>query len=257
MAGTSEDVYIAALTTELQTLQNAGLHVTLPNTFRLVQTEITAMSARNAALASTMVPITQSVMAPQTTTTTTAGIRSETSVSDGKLVRKLFVPLQLDPNYNYVGRLLGPKGLTMKAVENASGAKVLVRGQGSMREDKRKISNCKFGAECSRRASCPYLHPGQSEDDLQDSAAKLLAHLKEPLHVLVMAPNTPVGHECVRAAEIRILPLLMPDYTSNSQSPPAYAMPIQQTAWLTQPMYGAAPPAYHPQSAHDQRYQPY
>lgn len=202
-------------------------------------------------------PVAQPPPAPSSPEGT--GIQSETAVTDGKLVRKLFVPTQMDPNYNYVGRLLGPKGLTMKAIETVSGAKILVRGQGSVREDKRKISQCKFGAECSRRPTCPFLHPGQTEEELreQESSAKLLAHLKEPLHVLIMAPNTTIGHECVRAAEVRVLPLLVPDYTSNSQSPPAYTVAMQPgTAWM-QPMYGAAPPAYHPQSAHEHRYQPY
>lgn len=40
--------------------------------------------------------------------------------------------------YNFVGRLLGPRGLTAKQMEQDLGCKIMVRGKGSMR-DKRKV----------------------------------------------------------------------------------------------------------------------
>ncbi|KAL3318687.1 hypothetical protein Ciccas_002640 [Cichlidogyrus casuarinus] len=50
---------------------------------------------------------------------------------------KVFVPVKENPNYNFVGRLLGPRGLTAKQLEQDLECKIMVRGQGSMR-DKRK-----------------------------------------------------------------------------------------------------------------------
>lgn len=40
--------------------------------------------------------------------------------------------------FNFVGRLLGPRGLTTKQLELDTGCKILIRGQGSMR-DKQKV----------------------------------------------------------------------------------------------------------------------
>ena len=42
--------------------------------------------------------------------------------------------------FNFVGRILGPRGLTAKQLEQETGCKVMVRGKGSMR-DKKKVSH--------------------------------------------------------------------------------------------------------------------
>jgi protein quaking len=44
------------------------------------------------------------------------------------------VPLQ----FNFVGRILGPRGMTAKELEQYTGCKIMVRGKGSMR-DKSKV----------------------------------------------------------------------------------------------------------------------
>ena len=41
--------------------------------------------------------------------------------------------------FNFVGRLLGPRGMTAKQLEMETGCKILIRGRGSMR-DKHKVS---------------------------------------------------------------------------------------------------------------------
>lgn len=40
--------------------------------------------------------------------------------------------------FNFVGRILGPRGLTAKQLESETGCKIMVRGKGSMR-DKKKV----------------------------------------------------------------------------------------------------------------------
>lgn len=40
--------------------------------------------------------------------------------------------------FNFVGRILGPRGMTAKDLEHYTGCKVMVRGKGSMR-DKKKV----------------------------------------------------------------------------------------------------------------------
>lgn len=41
--------------------------------------------------------------------------------------------------FNFVGRILGPRGMTAKQLEQETGCKIMVRGRGSMR-DKKKVN---------------------------------------------------------------------------------------------------------------------
>ncbi|VDM50704.1 unnamed protein product [Toxocara canis] len=47
---------------------------------------------------------------------------------------KVYVPCKEHPDYNFVGRLLGPRGMTAKQLEYETGCKIMVRGRGSMRD---------------------------------------------------------------------------------------------------------------------------
>ncbi|KAL3985977.1 KH domain family protein [Acanthocheilonema viteae] len=50
------------------------------------------------------------------------------------LQEKIFIPVNEYPNYNFVGRILGPRGMTAKQLEEESGCRIMVRGRGSIRE---------------------------------------------------------------------------------------------------------------------------
>lgn len=56
-----------------------------------------------------------------------------------QLQEKIYVPVGEHPEYNFVGRLLGPRGMTAKQLEQETGCKIMIRGRGSMR-DKKKVS---------------------------------------------------------------------------------------------------------------------
>uniref|UniRef100_A0A8C4QGN6 QKI, KH domain containing RNA binding n=1 Tax=Eptatretus burgeri TaxID=7764 RepID=A0A8C4QGN6_EPTBU len=58
-----------------------------------------------------------------------------------QLQEKLYVPTQEYPDFNFVGRILGPRGLTAKQLETETGAKIMVRGRGSMRDKKKEEQN--------------------------------------------------------------------------------------------------------------------
>ena len=45
--------------------------------------------------------------------------------------------------FNFVGRILGPRGMTAKQLEQETGCKIMVRGRGSMR-DKKKVDTMWF-----------------------------------------------------------------------------------------------------------------
>lgn len=38
------------------------------------------------------------------------------------------------PNYNFIGLVIGPRGATQKTMEKESGAKIVIRGRGSVKE---------------------------------------------------------------------------------------------------------------------------
>lgn len=58
------------------------------------------------------------------------------------LSEKMTIPTKEFPNFNFIGRLLGPRGMTAKQVELDTGCKILVRGHGSLR-DKHKEEQMK------------------------------------------------------------------------------------------------------------------
>eukprot|EP00793_Prasinoderma_coloniale_P003970 PRCOL_00006811-RA len=50
--------------------------------------------------------------------------------AERKLCRKVYIPLDQSPGFNFVGLVIGPTGSHQKILERASGAKVAVRGHG-------------------------------------------------------------------------------------------------------------------------------
>lgn len=88
-----------------------------------------------------------------------------------KIREKVLIPQEDYPDINFVGLLIGPRGFTLKSMERDSGAKIVIRGKGSVKEGK---SNRTDGV------------PGQGED--------------EPLHALVAGTTS----EQVRIAVDRI-----------------------------------------------------
>lgn len=57
------------------------------------------------------------------------------------LTEKVFVPVREHPDFNFVGRILGPRGMTAKQLEQETGCKIMVRGKGSMRDKKKEEMN--------------------------------------------------------------------------------------------------------------------
>ncbi|KAL5711570.1 hypothetical protein ACHQM5_022005 [Ranunculus cassubicifolius] len=77
-----------------------------------------------------------------------------------KKILRLEIPVDSYPNFNFVGRLLGPRGNSLKRVEASTGCRVYIRGKGSIKD------------------------PGK-EDKLRGRPG--YEHLNEPLHILVEA----------------------------------------------------------------------
>ncbi|KAK2570950.1 Protein quaking-B [Acropora cervicornis] len=80
-----------------------------------------------------------------------------------KLSEKVFAPVKEYPKFNFVGRVIGPRGMTLREVETTTGCKLLVRGKGSMKDKK---------LEEEKRGQPNY------------------EHLEEELHVLISVEDT-------------------------------------------------------------------
>ncbi|CAA3020152.1 KH domain-containing At3g08620-like isoform X1 [Olea europaea subsp. europaea] len=57
-----------------------------------------------------------------------------------KRVMRLELPVDRYPNFNFVGRLLGPRGDSLKRVEASTGCRVFIRGKGSIKDPGREQS---------------------------------------------------------------------------------------------------------------------
>ncbi|OAY45040.1 KH domain-containing protein At1g09660/At1g09670 isoform X2 [Manihot esculenta] len=90
-----------------------------------------------------------------------------------KRVVRLDVPVDKYPNYNFVGRILGPRGNSLKRVEAMTECRVYIRGKGSVKDSVKVLP----------QIALPQL--SLMEEKLKDKPG--YEHLNEPLHVLVEA----------------------------------------------------------------------
>uniref|UniRef100_A0A0N5BYF7 KH domain-containing protein n=1 Tax=Strongyloides papillosus TaxID=174720 RepID=A0A0N5BYF7_STREA len=97
---------------------------------------------------------------------------------------KVFVPVKEHPDYNFVGRILGPRGMTAKQLEQETGCKIMVRGKGSLRDKKKEEENI-----------------GKPNWE----------HLEEDLHVLIQCEDTPNRSKIkIKNAIMQVNKLLVP-----------------------------------------------
>jgi hypothetical protein len=54
-----------------------------------------------------------------------------------KRTKKIPIPIEKHPNYNFIGLIIGPRGKTQKELENKTGCKIAIRGRGSVKEGAR------------------------------------------------------------------------------------------------------------------------
>ncbi|KAI4338944.1 hypothetical protein MLD38_023947 [Melastoma candidum] len=113
-----------------------------------------------------------------------------------KRILRLEIPVDAYPNFNFVGRLLGPRGNSLKRVEATTGCRVYIRGKGSIKDP-------------------------DKEDKLRGRPG--YEHLNDPLHILIEAdlPANIVDIRLRQAQEI-IEELLKPvdesqDYIKRQQ----------------------------------------
>ncbi|KAI3787976.1 hypothetical protein L2E82_00519 [Cichorium intybus] len=87
--------------------------------------------------------------------------QGSSSLITKKLLR-VDVPVDRFPDFNFVGRLLGPRGNSLKRIETLTGCRVFIRGRGSMKDP-------------------------DKEERLRGRPGH--GHLNEPLHILIEAES--------------------------------------------------------------------
>jgi len=55
-----------------------------------------------------------------------------------KRCKKIYIPIEKFPEYNFIGLIIGPRGNTQKRMEKETGCKIAIRGKGSVKEGKSK-----------------------------------------------------------------------------------------------------------------------
>lgn len=108
-------------------------------------------------------------------------LRSGTKVF---LQEKIFIPVNEYPNYNFVGRILGPRGMTAKQLEEESGCRIMIRGRGSTREGssrRQNIDNNHLKEELHVLVQC--------EDFEQVARRKMKRAVESIRHMLVPPPE--------------------------------------------------------------------
>lgn len=127
---------------------------------------------------------------------------------------KLPVPADKYPQYNFVGRLLGPRGTTLKLLERDTSCKIMIRGRGSIRKDKEEEVRGKPGWEhVFSEPLHVVLEAGDALDDL--CATRALERAKQAVETLLIP--VPEDRDRLKRQQLRELAILNGTYRGNEQ----------------------------------------
>lgn len=146
---------------------------------------------------------------------------------------KLRVPAEKYPDYNFVGRLLGPRGATLKRLERDTACRIMIRGKGSIRKDKEAEVRGKPGWE---HVFLEPLHVVIEVADAADdsTANRILARAKEFVEYLLVP--VPEERDSLKRAQLRDLAILNGTHRSVTDLlTPHAALPSPRTSPAASP----------------------
>ncbi|KAK0180583.1 hypothetical protein PV327_002950 [Microctonus hyperodae] len=118
---------------------------------------------------------------------------------------KVLVPVREHPKFNFVGKLLGPKGNSMKRLQEETMCKMAVLGRGSMKDR-------------------------QKEEECRQSLDPKYAHLTDDLHVEITALAPPAeAHARIAFALAEVRKYLIPDNNDNIRQEQMREMELNMT----------------------------
>ncbi|GAB0495576.1 hypothetical protein MMPV_006878 [Pyropia vietnamensis] len=143
-------------------------------------------------------------LSPSVGVPTTTPVPAGPQASGTKKSVRLLVPAEKYPDFNFVGRILGPRGATLKALERETSCKIMIRGRGSIRRDKEAEVRGKPGwAHCF---SDP-LHVIIEADATDEAAAtRALNRAKEAVELLLVP--VPEEQDGLKRQQLRDLAII-------------------------------------------------
>ncbi|TKA31033.1 hypothetical protein B0A50_02001 [Salinomyces thailandicus] len=115
-----------------------------------------------------------------------------------KTQEKVYVPVNDYPEINFIGLLIGPRGNTLKKMENESAAKIAIRGKGSVKEGKGK-SDAAHASNQDEDLHCLIM----ADTEEKVNKAKKLIH-----NVIETAASIPEGQNELKRNQLRELAAL-------------------------------------------------
>ncbi|XP_021377351.1 protein quaking-B-like isoform X4 [Mizuhopecten yessoensis] len=150
------------------------------------------------------------------------------------LSEKLYVPVKEHPDFNFVGRILGPRGMTAKELEQFTGCKIMVRGKGSMRDKKKVNMN-----EEQNRGKANWEHLNEElhvlitvEDARQRAEVKMAKAIEEVKKLLVPAPD---GEDDLKKRQLMELAIINGTYRDTSKPSPSSNSQTSTTPGMKRP----------------------
>ncbi|RLV85728.1 Branchpoint-bridging protein [Meyerozyma sp. JA9] len=133
-----------------------------------------------------------------------------------KIYEKLYIPLKDFPDINFVGLLLGPRGNTLRQIQEDSGAKLAIRGKGSVKDGKSSgnviTESEESGALMSPKSFAnPYVD--NNSEDLHvvitaDSSRKIEKAIMFANDIINKAISSPMGQNDLKRGQLRELAIL-------------------------------------------------
>ncbi|XP_019450851.1 PREDICTED: branchpoint-bridging protein-like [Lupinus angustifolius] len=96
-----------------------------------------------------------------------------------KLHKKLYIPMKEYPGYNFIGLIIGPRGNTQKRMEKETGAKIVIRGKGSVKEGRLQQKR-DYKPDLSDNEDLHVLVEAETQESL-DAAAGMVEKLLQPV----------------------------------------------------------------------------
>ncbi|KAG6503789.1 splicing factor-like protein 1 [Zingiber officinale] len=96
-----------------------------------------------------------------------------------KLQKKLYIPMKEYPGYNFIGLIIGPRGNTQKRMEKETGAKIVIRGKGSIKEGK-LLQKRDYKPDPAENEDLHVLVEAETQESL-DTASAMIEKLLHPV----------------------------------------------------------------------------
>ncbi|XP_039298958.1 KH domain-containing, RNA-binding, signal transduction-associated protein 2 isoform X2 [Nilaparvata lugens] len=122
-----------------------------------------------------------------------------------KVTIRVAVPVRDHPKFNFVGKLLGPKGNSLKRLQEDTMTKMAILGRGSMK-DRHK------------------------EEELRKSGDPKFSHLNDDLHVEITSFASPAeAHARIAYALAEVRRFLVPDYNDEIRQEQMWEMHVMNS----------------------------